>query len=343
MRLGLILAVILASSSGAQPASGAPTAAEMDAAAQPIREKLMVLMKARDVTPERYVSESIACAEQLSALADRFSKVKQSGGVRSEAISQMMKTADFVRTRMNDPRRAITIYARAAAIDTRPYPWPAGTSMDGKIADIQEYDLNDHAAAAATLRRSRAIAQKFAALESQRQDQTGGPRWDPRWFDVEIAFLEQGTTYTGVITENDLRLFQETLFFGTALDRLNSNPLGPDLDVYDEKRTLSPEARKHLFALIPSHSTFLRTWVFAARLTNKEDARRWLTSNDKAGFWRACLLALAAIADRKASLHGDSTSPDVLYFVRTADGKPNGFALLGREFAARNPLPKSSK
>jgi hypothetical protein len=315
--------------------------ADLDTTVRPIREKLRRIAQTKDSTPEKYVSESIACAEELSAVAERFKAVSQSVGVRGEAVSQLMKTADFVRRKMRDPRRAITIYTRAAAIHTEQYPWTAGTAMHEQIADIYEYDLADYAAAANTLRTMRATTQRLPA--SQRQDYAAVSQWTLRWLDAEIAFLEKGTPYEGSVSEADVRAFSQNLVFGMGRETTNGDSLGPDLDVHGETRTLTAESRNHLFALTPSHSTFLRTWMVAARLSRKEDARRWLNSNDKAGFWRACLLTLAAIADREASLRNSSKSLTAFQLVRTVDGKPNGFALLARDFATRNPLPKVAR
>lgn len=312
------------------------TEAELTAAAEPIQSELRKINSLRETSPARYVEASVAAAERLASVADEFRSVSQSVGLRMEAMSQLMKTADFTRLRLHDPRRAIALYERAAALHSVQYPDSKGLAMNEQIADIYEYDLKDFRAAASALR---AIRRSGTDRSSGRRDYDLWGKWYQRWIDAELSFLEDGKQFTGEITSDDLAGFTQTLMFRAGAETTNGDPLGADLNIYSLPATLSVETKDKVLGLPASHSMFLKTWMFASRFRTAEDARQWLMKNDQAGFWRACLLTLTAEADRFSPTNG-SAGKMVSMLARTSDRAATGFALLSREYAKNHVIPK---
>ncbi|HKR63251.1 MAG TPA: hypothetical protein VJZ00_05925 [Thermoanaerobaculia bacterium] len=291
------------------------TERDLMAAAKPLYDRQHALEALRETAPERYVTETLAWSEELAKVGQTFRAVSQSQGILGDAETRMRKTADFVRRIQRDPKRAIAIYRRAAELHDLQYPnFPKGLASLLQIADTQEYDLNDHAAAAATLRPFLQYAQ-------------GGS------LAAELAYLEHGKTFTGPLTKEDLPICGQSLYFGFGADETAGEGLAPDLNPFADAVPLAPATRAKLLALPPSHSMFMRTWIFAARLEDPNDARTWLERNDKAGWWRACVLTLSAIGDKNSKVDG---VPAML--ARTPSGKPSGFALLARR--TTNTIPK---
>jgi len=332
------LLVTLGLSLSTSAATVARTEADLRAAEAPIRARLREIESLRESSPARYIDAVVAAAEELAKVADEFKDVSQSAGVRMDAISRLMMSADFARLRLHDPRRSIALYRRAAALHAVTYPASKGLAMNEQIADVYEYDLGDDRAAASALRAIQHL--RTTPTEGRRDDQLWA-QWYEHWLDAEITFLENGREYSGEISSADLSGFSQMLLFGAARETTNGDPLGPQLDIYSLPAALSAETAEKVLHLPASHSMFLKTWMFASRLTKPEDARQWLMRNDRAGFWRACLLALAAVSDRLPQ--GSQADNLLTMLARTPGRTVTGFALLSREYAKNHVIPSMVK
>lgn len=326
----LFAVAVALSSAGAQPGL---TEADMNAAIAPLDHRLASITQLKEPSPQQYVEAMLVWIDDLAAVGEKFESVSQSSGVRTRATQEMMKLASFARTRMREPERAIAIYRRAAERGAKARPGFGALEMDEQIADIDEFDLNDRVAAAATFRHIRDTT--AGAGKQSRADYQAWAEWRRKWFDAEIAFLENGRRFDGPISAADLSGFAQQIYFlvGAAEGDLPFN-------IYDVPDRLSAATRDKLLQLPGSHGTFLHTWLYAARLQSAADAKVWLDRNDRAGFWTASLLALTAVADRTIGEKRIDTKRDLVSgLARMPSGQVTGFAILGRAYAKNHVLP----
>ena len=264
-------------------------------------------------------------------MADRFKAVSQSMGTHGDAVRAMSVAAAVTRFALRDPKRAITIYDRAAALNATRFPQTPGHNTV-EVLDIELFDLGDRAAAAKHLRAD--LERLKPGPPPARADYAAWQTWWRHWLEAELAYVEQGKRFNGSLTADDLFGFTQPIFFGPGSAAL-IDPPGREFNAFANPVPLTPALRAKLLQVPGSHSMFLRTWMFAARLTDPADARKWLERNDSSGFWRDCLLALTAFEDR----HHDPSERS-LNLARTRDGKVTGFALLAREWSKTHALPK---
>ena len=227
---------------------------------------------------------------------------------------------------MHDPRKAIELYRRAAELHGRDTPPGSPLVMNEEIADIQQFDLHDNAAAAATLDALRSLSATF----SSRDELAAWYAWKNRWLDAEAKYLRTGKRFTGPLSPEQASGIVAQLYYGGAgaLDF----EISPGLNPYEPTQLTPQEIEKRLAALPASHGMFQLTWIFATQLPTATAARKWLERNDPGGFWMESLLTIAEAADRRAGTKTDSSDP-IAMLVRTRDGRPTGFALLARERA----------
>ena len=244
--------------------------------------------------------------------------------VAADRQSELMKAADAARYKQRDPRRAIELYKQAA--QDRP------GALDDLIADIEQFDLGDRAAAATRLETLR----KAMPPVNSRNQFASLYAWKREHLDAEIIWLKTGKPYDGTLGRGAIAGTFQAFFFGAGVHITNSGSLDPDLNPYSPP-SIPPEAlARKLMALPPSHTMFLRYWILAMTLPPK-DLRAWMTRNDPGGFLAASLLTLGALADRAAT--AGATDSMLLQCARTKSGQPTGLALLGREYAKKHKLP----
>jgi hypothetical protein len=309
-----------------------PKASELSAALRPLNAQLVEIQKLQQTSPDKFITASLQWAEDVAAIVAKLEP--ESAGARSIPVSQLMKTADFLRRKMRDPEGAIDVYKRAAVLAAPDHGEAAAVGMNDRVADIYQYDLHDARRASQALVALRKVARGVAP--SARAEHADWQRWKARWLDAEIEFLDTGRPYGGDVSIDDLRGFAQELFFGAGIETTNGVDVDGDFNIYDEAKALSSEERERLLNLPPSRSMFLRTWLIAARLTSPDDASRWLARNDRAGFLAACLAAMAASQEPSDSTGEASSSRNPFrVLARNADGEPTGFAILGRELARR--------
>jgi hypothetical protein len=216
----------------------------------------------RAVDEEKRIDAVVASARTGSA------QQRVSGAMQAE--SSYSKLADFVRFRLNDPRRAIVIYRKAAETHRIAFPGGAGSFAPIDIGDIYQFDLKD---------------KKLAAAEYEKflQSLAGAPprpefAWMRSWLTHELAYLRSGTRFDHAVSVEEANAFRSFLFFFGTGETNRGEPAN----------LMSPS----------SHLTFVRTFVLAAQLTDEKALNSWLTRNDPAGYWRASFLSLAAYAAR---------------------------------------------
>jgi hypothetical protein len=319
--------------SGAGGASAQLSSIETELA--PLEKRKRALEELLAQSPARFIEESLALADAYESLAKRHAAEPRSRGIGEDATATLSRAASAARFRANDPRQAIDLYRRAGAMHKSHFP-PAGDfTYAEEIADIQQFDLKDRAAAAATLGALRTF---FAQLP------TGGELaewnvWKMKWLEAEIAWLRSGKSFDGAVDAVALTGFIAQLYYGFGAGTVWPAPLDRAFNP-SESRSLSPAELENILSAAPgSHNVFQRTWTLAVRLPAPAAVRVWLTRNDPGGFWTASMLTLAALADRDVDPAADPGFDIVALLVRTQDRKPTALALLAREYAKTHKLP----
>jgi hypothetical protein len=286
-----------------------------------------------ETSPERFVSESLALADAYSALAKGEPAASGgAGGSRSQAMTLLGRAASVVRFAMKEPRRAIELYRRAAAMNTQ-HP---SLAYSEEIADILQFDLKDRVAAANVLKSLR-TAYPASMLGSELG---AWYRWKLQWIEAEISFLETGKAFNGTIDATTLSGFMPQLYYGAGAQSVGAVLIDRSLNMFDPDAAPAAQLEAKLLAVPASHTAFLQNWIFAVRLPTPVAVRKWLDRNDPAGFWTASFLSLAAIGDRdftNADAGGEGNVIEML--IRDSKGRPTSAALLGREYAKTHKLP----
>jgi len=310
---------------------------KMDKAVAAMEGRLPAIVRLKETAPEDYVNAMQAWIDDFAHIEEKYASVSQSYGVWHRALMEWMKLADYARTKLHSPERAIAIYRHAEAQSAKEQPRGSGLALHEQIADVYEFDLNDRAAAAATFRQLRDAS---ASLPREtRADYAAWREWKRKWLDAEIAFLENGRRFEGSLTAPDLTGFQQQIYFGVGIVTTNGE-VDASLNPFEVPDRLPTATREKLLSLPGSHTTFLHTWVYAVRLESAADARMWIERNDRAGFWTASLLTLAAVVDAMGEKERGDPKRDVgAMIVRTPTGQVTGLAILGREYAKRHALP----
>ncbi len=322
----LLHVLILAAVAAAQPA-------EQDRASLQKRARgLQALMQ----SPARLVEESISIADAYDALAKSDPNAIPPGE-RTEIVTILRRAASASRYPLKKPAQAIELYRRADALHAQQYPAMRGLMSAEEIADIQQFDLRDRAAAAATLRQARDFFKPLAANKGQ--ELAEWYIWKANWLDAEIAYLATGKPFTGNIDAATMTGFIPQIYYGGGAASLASLPLG----IEDPESASPAEIEKKLAEQPASHSTFLRTWMYAARLATPAAVQKYLSSNDPGGYWTASLLTLAAVAERDLDADADPRSNVVAALIRTESNQPTAIALLAREYAKKHRLPPPMK
>jgi hypothetical protein len=326
----LIFAVACALTVDAQSVDSSNELASLDRRRNALNELLAA-------SPERFVSESLALADAYSALAKRDSAMSGRGGARSHGMTLLSRAASATRFALKDPRRAIELYRRAGGAIERQH---AAAAYAEEIADIQQFDLKDRAAAAATLK---TLRDANAAMMQADQELGAWYRWKAQWIEAELAFLESGKSFSGTVDASALTGFIPQIYYGAGAQSVGAIRIDRSLNVYEPDAVPAAELEKKLMAVPPSHTAFLQNWIFAVRLPTPAAVQKWLTRNDPAGFWTASFLTVAAIGDRdftEESAGGEGNVVQML--IRDKEGRPTAVALLAREYAKTHKIPAAA-
>jgi hypothetical protein len=326
----LLVALILSVVAAAQPAE------QERASLQKRARSLQALMQ----SPARLVEESISIVDAYDALAKRDPNAIPPGE-RMEIVTILRRAASASRYPLKKPAQAIELYRRAGALHAQQYPAMHGVVNAEEIADIQQFDLRDRAAAAATLRQVRDFFKPPAA--NKRQELAEWNIWKANWLDAEIAYLQTNKPFAGNIDAAAMTGFIPQIYYGGGAESLVSMPSAVTLDIQDPETASAAEIEKKLTEQPASHSTFLRTWMYATRLATPEAVQKYLSRNDPGGYWTASLLTLAAVAERDLDADADPRSNIVAALIRTESNQPTAIALLAREYAKKHRLPPPMK
>lgn len=330
----MMLAIAAALSAAAGESLSQP---EMNKAVAALEGRLPAIVRLKETAPENYVNAMLAWIDDLTHIAEKYASVSQSYGVRHRASMELMRLADYARTKLHSPERAIAIYRRAEAQSAKEQPLGGSLALHEQIADVYEFDLNDRPSAAATFRQLRDATGNVP--KQTRADYAAWWEWKRKWLDAEIAFLENGRRFEGRLTAADLAGFQQQIYFGVGIVTTNGE-VDASLNPYNVPDRLPAATREKILRLPGSHTTFLHTWVYAVRLESAADARVWIERNDPAGFWTASMLTLAAVVDAMSEKERGDPKRDVgAMIVRTPTGQVTGLAILGREYAKKHALP----
>ncbi|HYC60455.1 MAG TPA: hypothetical protein VEK79_12900 [Thermoanaerobaculia bacterium] len=300
----------------------------------PLEKRVRALEQLLRDAPERFVTESLELSAAYHEAAKRHAKVTQSAGARSDAVTILIRAAFATRQILRQPERALDLYRRAAALHAERYPSAREAAFRDEIADIQQFDLRDHAAAANTLERLREFEKAHATNQGE---MAGWSAWRAQWLDAEITYLRSKKAFAGTVNAAAMTGLIAQIYYGAGT--VGSVPLDPALNIYSETSLSPAEIETKLAALPASHTTFLQTWMFATKLPTPAAAQKWLTRNDPAGYWSASLLTLAAVAERDLDASADPKSNVVASLIRTESRKPTAFALLARQYAKTRRLP----
>lgn len=277
-------------------------------------------------SPARFIEESLKLASAKDIRTE-------------EAVQLLARAASAARFVVKNPRQAIDIYGRANALHKTEFPQAGGYAYAEEIADIQQFDLNDRAAAAATLEELR----KLYATSPAGGESAAWFVWKAKWLDAEIAWLRSGKKFDGAIDATAMTGFIPQIYYGAGTVAMVAGTLDPAINPFDPREVPPEELEKKLSAIAPSHSTFLWTWMFAIRLPTTAAVRHWLERNDPAGYWSASMLTLAAVAERDLEPDANPQFNVVAALIRSEEGKPTALALLAREYAKTHKLPPPMK
>jgi tetratricopeptide (TPR) repeat protein len=296
------------------------------------RAQLRALMES---SPARFIEESISVADAYAAFATRYASVSQSQRVRMEAATLLLGAAATARYSLKKPAQAIALYRRATTLNGQGQPGASALAYAEEIADIQQFDLGDRAAAAATFQQLRKALEPALAGTYELKEWNV---WKVRWIDAELAYLASGKPFQGEIDTTALASFFAQIYYGFGKGTVAGVLPDPSLNPFNPV-TIPPAEMEKKLSAPPSHSTFLQTWLFISHLPNAASVQKWLSRNDPGGYWTASLLTVAAVVDRDLEREENASEDVIKTLVRTESNQPTPLALLAREYAKKHPIP----
>jgi hypothetical protein len=333
--IAALFAAALALAAGAQPTG-------LEAELAPLQKRQSALEMTLRQSPARFIEEATALASAYASVAKKYSANPRSTSARSDAAALLARAADAARYLVKNPRQAVELYRRAAAIHAAAFSHVPAAAMvyDAAIADVLQFDARDRAAAAAALEPQRTFYSTPLPAGTELREWYV---WKSKWLDAEIAWLRTGKPFAGTIDSEAMLGFIIELYYGAGAAAVSAVSIDPALNPYGGAEPIpAAELEKKLDSLPPSHTTFLRTSMFVSRLESKAAVERWLSRNDPGGYRRASMLTLAAVLDRDYNASEGGTQ-SLHPMVRTDGGKPTALALAARDYAKTHKLPAPMK
>lgn len=308
---------------------------------QLLQQQFPAIDALKNSNPARYVAESLRWVDQYEHALAKYPELQKNPGLATPVTGVYMRLGDFARLRQREPKQAIDYYRRGGLALQRLIPSVGPTSLNEQIADVYEFDLHDYPSSAAALKPLYVGEAKLPRID--RPDYAAWARWRQRWYQAEIAFLEHGTHFNGSVTFDDIGGIEQQLFFVGGM-LANEQLLDPSLNPQSDKWLAPADYEKKVMALPPSHSMFMRTYLFATRMGNVASFRTWLDRNDPAGFWKASFLAYAAAADRAMSANArDTRLQFATMLLRNRSGQPSVLTIVAREYAKTHAIPSTPR
>lgn len=220
----------------------------------------------------------------LDAMQSALGEAEQT----SELGMGWLQLGNFARFRLRDPRRALELYGRSERAGS-------GFAIFAQ-GDTWQFDLRD---------KQRAIAEYRRNLEKLPEDAFPGHTgesfvaWGRSWLTSQIAYLENGRTFTGAIGRNDIAGVGILTMFGAMPpgkdDDLGLFP-GGELDPKDIPRRLAD--------LPPSGWTLMRAASVLGGMPDAKGILAFLARNDPAGYASACFFGLVDLTARQQAQEG---------------------------------------
>ena len=252
-----------------------------------LRTKLGEAWKNREAQPQRYADALQAHANGLAALATEYRDLPAVRGVNDEIGNTWINLGNFTRFRLKEPRRALEHYANAER---------AGNGAAIFLqADTWQFSLRDKAHAIAEYQRNLKKLDEMAA--STNRDEVAFVEWARRWLRHQVAYLENGATFSGAVGLDDAAGVALFVFLGTAAAHPQDDPAGL-LPLYE--KILSPglgkldkvEVARRLDALPSSGWLLMRSAALVGHLPDARALLAYLARNDPAGYATASYFGL---------------------------------------------------
>jgi hypothetical protein len=230
-------------------------------------------LKASD--PQRYAAGWRTAIERREALLRDYADLPYSVGARQELAREYAALAGFLRFVLRRPDEAIAAYQAMAKLQG---PAPVGIDLASiGIADIERFDKRSPRKALEQYRSMLASLGGDAARAGPARSLVPGLR---RWLEHEVAYLESGKPFSGVIGRDDFAAAEVLLILGAMQPEVDPSP--------------------GLDALPPSQLHVASVWMQVPRLPPR-DTVRLLSRHDPAGYLSAVLLAAAAYRQQVVS------------------------------------------
>lgn len=271
--------------------------------------------------PEKYVTAQLKYLEMLGKLGKEYSDVTVSSGLRSRVAEDYTALGNFVRIRLKQPAKAITLYERA----------PDSLMAQIAAADTARFDLHDSASAI------RYYEQLLAILKNKSMNypDVAMSTWLSIWIGHEIAYLKTGKTFTGIFTEDDLAGFPFMFFLGSLTTQGAFVELAPDVvslsqSAYQGKEVTIGERKKlakEIDALPASHFSLLSTIGVATMLPDANTVLYYFGKHDPTGYLTASLFGAVNLFNKQAV-----QSSTALTLLPGARVDPEMFSWASKEF-----------
>ena len=267
--------------------AGFARAGELSRKQMELRTRAMEAWKSRDAQPERYADALQAYASGLTALAAEYRDLPAARGVEEEVARTWLTLGNVTRFRLHHPRPALEHYAAAER---------AGNDIAIFLqADTWQFSLRDKARAAAEYRRL--LAKVEPRARASNRDEALFFQWTTRWLRHQLAYLENGKTFSGAIGRDDASGAGLFVFLATAAgspeDDAGLLPLYDKLFNQAGRGAVDKgEVARALEALPSSGWMLTRSAGLIAYLPDARSILAFLARNDPAGYATASYFGL---------------------------------------------------
>lgn len=281
--------------------------------------------------PEQYVTAQLKFLEMLTELGKEYSDLRLTTGLRSRVAEEYNALGNFVRFKLKQPAKAITLYKHA----------PDSLMAQIAAADTARFDLHDSASAI------QYYEQLLSTLKNKgmpgNNPDVAMSTWLNTWIGHELVYLKTGKTFSGVLTEDDLAGFPFTLLLGTSMTQGALVELVPDVvslsqSAYQGKEvTLGERKRlaKEIDALPASHFSLFSTIGVATMLPDANTVLYYFGKHDPTGYLTAFFFGAVNLFSKQAAqsnpaltlLPGARVDPEMLNLASRQFFKAHGIVL----------------
>ena len=247
----------------------------------------------RTTDPKRYAADWRALIERHETLLGDYADLPYSTGAKGQLAREYAALAWFLRFTLRKPDEAIAAYQAMAKLQPAA---PAGIDFASiAIADVQRFDKRDPRKA---IEQYRLLLAGLGAGPSRPDAQLA--RLFPGlrlWIAREIAYLESGKPFSGVIGRDDLAVV-EVWFLLSAMQQETDPALIEALNRMQEAamrgQILSPAGLLRALDALPASQLHMASAFVGVLQLPPQDILRFFAKHDPAGYLTAAILALAA-------------------------------------------------